>query len=234
LRDFATRQIRLFLFAGHDSTSSTICFCIYHFYRNPDAIQRIREEHDRIFGKDLSTLPSVLTAQPHLAKDLPYTTAVIKEALRHFPPVSGICQGYPDAIITDEMGHQCPTDQASVYSIHSVMQVAPKYWLRASEFLPERWLVEPGHELYTAKNTWRPFENGPRNCIAQGLVMLELRVVLVHIVREFQFADAYEEFDRSNQREGLNHYHGQRAYLIEEGASQLVDHLPCKVSIYTK
>ncbi|PQE07815.1 cytochrome P450 protein [Rutstroemia sp. NJR-2017a WRK4] len=90
-RDFATRQIRLFLFAGHDSTSSTICFCIYHLYRNPEALQRVREEHDRIFA----TLPSVLTAQPHLANDLPYLTAVIKEALRLFPPASGIRQGHP-------------------------------------------------------------------------------------------------------------------------------------------
>ncbi|PQE26601.1 N-alkane-inducible cytochrome P450 protein [Rutstroemia sp. NJR-2017a BBW] len=129
-------------------------------------------------------------------------TAVIKEALRHFPPASGIRQRHPDAIITDVIGHQCPTDEASVYSIHSVIQVAPKYWPRASDFLPERWLVEPGHELYPPKNAWRPFENGPRNCLAQGLVILELRVVLVHIVRAFQFANAYEEFDRSNQREG--------------------------------
>ncbi|PQE07828.1 cytochrome P450 protein [Rutstroemia sp. NJR-2017a WRK4] len=104
----------------------------------------------------------------------------------------------------------------------------------SSEFLPDLWLVELGHELYPAKNAWRRFENRPRNCIAQGLVMLELRVVLLHIVREFQFADSYEEFDRSNQREGLNHYHGQRAYLIEEVASHLVDHFPCKVSIYAK
>ncbi|KAJ8062538.1 hypothetical protein OCU04_009066 [Sclerotinia nivalis] len=173
----------------------------------------------------------MLTIQPQLANDLPYTTAVIKEAMRFFPPASGIRQGHPDTILTDEMGHQCPTDQASVYSIHSIMQVAPKYWPRATEFLPERWLTEPGRGLYPAKNAWRPFENGPRNCIAQGLVMLELRVVLAHVVREFQFADAYEEFDRLNPREGLNNYHGERAYLIEEGASHLVDHFPCRVSV---
>jgi cytochrome P450 len=214
-RDFATRQIRLFVFARHDSTSSTICICIYHLYRNPEALRHIREEHDRVFGKDLSALPLVLARQPHLANDLPYTRAAIKEALHHFPPARGIRQGHPDAILTNETVHECLTDEASVYNIHSVMQVAPNTGPEPQSFYPSAGLWN----LVTSFNRQKPrgdlsrmsFENGPRNCIAQGLVMLELRV------RELHFDDAYKEFDRSNPREGLNHYRGQRALRLKRG-----------------
>ena len=38
---------------------------------------------------------------------------------------------------------------------------------------------------------WRPFEHGPRNCVARSLVMTELRVVLACVVRQFDFEPAY-------------------------------------------
>ena len=109
------------------------------------------------------------------------------------------------------------------------MHRAPQYWARPEEFLPERWLVEPGHALYPAKGSWRAFEHGPRNCIAQGLVMVELRVVLCLIAREFEFADAYAEFDR--KKGGARRYRGERAYQVEEGAAHPVDGYPCRVRL---
>ena len=59
------------------------------------------------------------------------------------------------------------------------MQRAPAYWIR-----PELFLVVQGHELYPFKCTWWAFEHGPRRFIAQGLVMMELKVVLAYMVKE--------------------------------------------------
>ncbi|KAG9241616.1 sterigmatocystin biosynthesis P450 monooxygenase StcS [Calycina marina] len=231
-RAFAIRQTRLFLFAGHDSTSSTICFCIYFLANNPKALKTLRAEHDLVFGKDWTSSSQLLLESPHLANELPYTSAVIKEAMRLFPAASGIRAGSAGVSIVDEVGNSCPTDEhTSIYSIHQITHVAPKYWPRPNDFLPERWLVEPGHELYPPKGAWRPFEQGPRNCIAQGLVLLELRVVLASIVREFDFKDAYDEWDVANPKAGEKTYRGARAYLIEEGASHMVDHFPCRISL---
>ena len=47
------------------------------------------------------------------------------------------------------------------------------------------------HELYPMNGAWRPFEHGPRNCVARSLVMTELRVVLACVVRQFDFEPAY-------------------------------------------
>ncbi|PQE04870.1 cytochrome P450 protein [Rutstroemia sp. NJR-2017a BBW] len=228
---FAIRQIRLFMFAGHDSTSITICYCVHLLSQNPNALARIRAEHDEVYGKDLAAVPTMLEEQPQPLNSLTYTLAVIKEALRLFPPAGSSRQGKVGESIVDDQGNICPTDHAMIWIIHVEMHRAPSYWVRPDEFLPERWLVEPGHELYPMKGAWRPFEHGPRNCIAQGLVMTELRVVLSCIIREFDFKNAYDEWDQLHPSKGLKTYRGERAYQVEEGAAHPVEHYPCRVKM---
>ncbi|CAG8949870.1 hypothetical protein HYFRA_00004198 [Hymenoscyphus fraxineus] len=231
-RAFAIRQIRLFVYVGHDSTSSTICYCIHLLSKNADALAKLRAEHNAILGEDIDTFSSTIIEQPQLLNDLTYTNAIIKETLRFFPPANGVRQGSKLAHILDDTGNSCPTDGAMIWVGHMQMQTAPKYWVRPLEFLPERWLVEPGHELYPLKGAWRPFEQGPRNCIAQGLVMIELKVVLAHLVREFDFENSYDEWDIANPRKGLKICRGERAFQIDEGAAHPAEHYPCKVSFH--
>ena len=85
------------------------------------------------------------------------------------------------------------------------------------------------NSLLTLRHQWRSFEHGPRNCMAQGLVMTELRVVLAMVVRQFEFKPAYEEWDRLHPSVGLRVYRGERVYQIEEGAAHPVDKYPCRV-----
>lgn len=230
-RAFAISQIRLFVFAGHDSTSSTICYILHLLATNPNALAQIRAEHDRVLGTELSAVASTLKERPHLTNHLPYTTAVIKEALRLFAPGGCSREGKANVDLTDDQGNRCPTEDAVVFTIHTEMHRAPAYWLRPEEFLPERWLVESGHELQPMKGAYRAFEVGPRNCVAQGFVMTEFRVILACIVRQFDFQPAYDEWDRLHPSKGLRTYRGERAYQIEEGAAHPVEHYPCRVSV---
>lgn len=50
----------------------------------PDALQNLREEHDRVFDKDHERTVQMLQEQPGLIRNLAYTTAVINETLRIF------------------------------------------------------------------------------------------------------------------------------------------------------
>ncbi|KAI0895095.1 cytochrome P450 [Annulohypoxylon nitens] len=63
-KDWATVQIRLFLFAGHDSTSSTICYCFYLLQCYPDAMAKLRAEHDAVFGTDITKTPKGTDIRP--------------------------------------------------------------------------------------------------------------------------------------------------------------------------
>ena len=231
-RAFAISQIRLFVFLGHDSTSSTICYILHLLSTNPSALAQLRTEHDQYFGTDLDAVPAMLKGQPHLANDLPYTTAVIKESLRLFPPGGASRQGKAGAELIDDQGHCCPTENTMIFTIHTEMHRAPAYWKQPDDFVPERWLIPDTRtedKLLPLKGAYRAFEIGPRNCIAQGFVMTELRVILTLLVRRFDFAPAYDEWDRLHSRKGAR-YRGERAYQIEEGAAHPVDKYPCRVS----
>ena len=150
-RAFAIRQIRLFVFAGHDSTSSTICYTFHLLATNPETLTYLRAEHDAVFGKDRTATQSLLESRPHLTECLPYTTAIIKQILRLFTPAGSSKAGKPRVNLTDDAGNHCPTDDATVFFVHVEMHRSPKYWIRPDDFLPERWLVDPGHDLNPMK-----------------------------------------------------------------------------------
>lgn len=231
-RAFAIRQIRLFVFTGHDSTSSTIGYALHLLSQNPDSLHRIRSEHNQLLGEDVSKASALLEERPKLLNDLPYTTAVIKEVLRLFPPAASSRQGQPETSIHDDLGTACPTDDViMIWTLHVELHRAPKYWKHPDDFIPERWLVEPTHELFPVKDAWRAFEYGPRNCIAQGIVMTELKIILACLVREFDFRPAYDEWDRLHPWKGMKSYRGERAYQMEEAAAHPVEHYPCRVSL---
>lgn len=228
-RTEVTRHIRLFLFAGHDTTSSSICYTYYLLSKSTEARARIRAEHDSVFGTDLPAVPSLLSKQPHLINQLPYTTAVLKESMRLFPGASSMRQGIDGIDIADEQGNQYPTGGTMIWILHQALNRNPAHWKRPNESLPERWLVGPDHPLYPVKGAWRPFEYGPRNCIGKGLVMLELRVVLSLTVREFDIEEAYGDWDRMYPTQEKIKVDGERAYQIEKGGAHPANRFPCRV-----
>ncbi|KAI9674935.1 MAG: hypothetical protein M1822_008997 [Bathelium mastoideum] len=229
-RAFAIAQVRLFLFVGHDSMSSTICYAVHLLSTNPQTLKKVRAEHDDIFGLDYAGLPAKLITDPQLLNSLPYTTAVIKETLRLFPPGSCIRQGAPGVSLVGEDGTSYPTDNTLVWILHTAIHRAPEIWVEPDTFMPERWLVDPSHELYPRKGAWRPFEWGPRNCIGQSLAMTELRISLAMIVRDFDFEPGYDEWDQLHPQKGVKTYRGERAYQIEEAAAHPANNYPCRIS----
>jgi len=60
IKAWAITKIRLFLFAGHDSTSSMIVYCYYILSKHPTALARIRAEHDEVFGADIFAVADLL------------------------------------------------------------------------------------------------------------------------------------------------------------------------------
>ena len=52
---------------------------------HPKVMKRLREEHDSIFGTDLTATADTIRKFPSKTNELVYTTAVIKEVMRFFP-----------------------------------------------------------------------------------------------------------------------------------------------------
>ncbi|KAF2743488.1 sterigmatocystin biosynthesis P450 monooxygenase StcS [Sporormia fimetaria CBS 119925] len=230
-RAMAIRQVRLFVFTGHDSTASTLCYIFLMLSRHPEVLTRLRKEHDEVLG-DVAGTASRLASDPRLVGNLPYTLAVIKETMRLNPVAGSSRAGAMGLDVTDDEGNLCPTHETMVlWVVHPELHRNGKYWVRSDEFLPERFMVPEGHELYPEPGAWRPFEVGPRNCVAQALVLIELRVMLACLVRSFNISPAYEEWHVKKRTKGRPNVHGEIAYMTEKGAAHPVCGFPCRISL---
>lgn len=216
--DIAIAQFKIFILAGHDTTSASLCFAYYMLDMHPEALETVRREHDEVLGKDPSRAREMLSANPQLLNQLPYTAAVIKESMRLFPPVAGGRQGTEDFFLTHpDTGARYPTAGTLIMSCHMSMHHSAAFWPRPDEFVPGRWLAREGEALHVRnKNAFRPFELGPRRCIGQELAQLEMRAILAMTVREFDIHAVYGSGDPE--------YRGHKCYPSSEPGKIAVGH----------
>jgi len=220
----AISHLKMFIFAGHETTASTLSFVYSLLYSHPSALARMRDEHDRVLGPDRAMALGRLSADPALLNQMPYTSAVVKETLRLYPPVGTARQGQPGFFLRhpDEPEQRYPTDGFFLFGCSFAQHRLDDFWERGSEFLPERWLAQKGDPLYVwRKGVFRPFEMGPRNCIGQELVQVEIRAILAMTVRDIDIELAYPE----NAPTVL----GEKAYQTFDIAGHVKDGFPIRI-----
>ena len=168
-------EVDTFMFEGHDTTAAAMTWATYLIGRHPEIQKRLHEELDSVFGDDKSrpvTMDDV--------KKLEYLERVIKEALRLFPSVPLMARVTSEDCEID--GHVIPKDtevMLFVYRIHH----NPEVWHDAEVFDPERFTSENSAGRHPF--AFIPFSAGPRNCIGQRFAMLEEKVILSQLLRNF-------------------------------------------------
>ncbi|KAI9148738.1 putative sterigmatocystin biosynthesis P450 monooxygenase stcS [Paramyrothecium foliicola] len=241
--EYATWQIRVFLLAGTDTTASTLVYVYHALSKNPQWLQKLREELDEVFGPQHSEMAGILKKNPSLLNDCKVTTAVIKETLRLYVPAGTLRDRQSGVTITDLRGESQPMDYVGANVLHQALHLNPRVWPRATEFLPERFLVGADHELHPYPDAFRPFEQGLRNCIGQTLVWNELKIAVIMTCRDLEIRDAYHDFDARKKREmgsltrlrqrifgkPLETLHGDRAYQTDTSGMHAADGYPCYV-----
>lgn len=187
-------QIKTFLFAGRDSTSSTIAYTYHLLHQNPRCLAKARDELDRVFGKDTSKTEDMIKESPSIINRLPYVLSCIKETLRRYPP--GTTSRLGDDLALNYEGRQYSTKGFMVvippHALHHREDIFPSPF----EFIPERFMPAPDNFQQIPKNAWRAFEKGPRNCIGQELALLEMKIIMALTLREFDIKTDYETWDR--------------------------------------
>jgi cytochrome P450 len=179
-------NVRMFLFAGHDTTASTLAYALWELAKSTQVQQRLRQEVDQLFesSADENNPSSTQLMQLH------YLDAVVKETLRLHAPV-GVARTAVDDI-TLKKGDKTflIPKETSIFVFPLYTHLSKEYWKdRPEEFLPDRFLeVDPATDSSSRRKVtspWLPFSIGPRNCIGQNLASVELKTILAHVVHRY-------------------------------------------------
>lgn len=188
-------QLRTFLFAGHDTTSTLLAWAFYELMRTPRALGAVREELRQVLGPDtdMEVVRNRLLVSPgpELLNQMPYVSAVIKETLRMHPPAATARTspfGSSFTVRTPGGTNHC-LDGTIIYNCESLIHRDPDvFGDTADVFRPERWLAGPESDSgKIPASSWRPFERGPRNCIGQEFAHIEARVILALVIPRYDF-----------------------------------------------
>jgi cytochrome P450 len=165
-------QVATLLIAGHETTALSLFWSLHLLSLAPEVQALVAAEADGVTA-------SAPTASGTLA-DRPLALAVVKEALRLYPPAFTIVRL---ALREDEvMGHKV-TPGSLVVVAPWVLHRHRKLWEAPERFDPGRFLPDaPPVDRYA----WLPFGIGPRVCIGAQFALVEATLVLSRLVQAFR------------------------------------------------
>lgn len=113
-------QIKTFILAGHDTASSTLAWTYYHLSQQPEVLARLRKEHDDVFGGRQTTGKEHenIIRDPTVLNELRYTLAIIREALRLYPPAAAIRQADTENYVVEHEGQKLPVSGCMLWVNH--------------------------------------------------------------------------------------------------------------------
>jgi cytochrome P450 len=175
-RQLRDEVITLYL-AGHETTASLLSWALYLLSRYPEIQTRVRAEVDALMPDRVPTLEEL--------KGLQYTSQVINEVLRLYPPAWTIAR---NAVADDSvMGYRVPRG--------AIVMIAPYFAHRLAEFWPEPLRFDP--ERFSPAEVggrhpfaYFPFSLGPRSCIGMQFSLYEARLVLAILLSRFAIHSA--------------------------------------------
>jgi cytochrome P450 len=191
-------EMMTLLFAGHDTTTSTVAFMFYELSRHPHLAEALLAEQRELAP---SGTPS---AEQLMSGELAQLEMTLEETLRKYPPA---WIGPRKSIEAFEFeGHTVPANAYVNYcswASHHLPDVFPE----PEAFRPERFAPDARRQI--PKGAYVPFGGGSRTCIGMRFGQLEIRTITSLIVQRFAlelppaFALSYRQMPTISPREGM-------------------------------
>ncbi len=167
-------QLMTLMFAGHDTSTSTLTFMLLELSRHPQVLARLHEEQDRVLG---GAMPSV----DQLEREMPYLEMVLDEVLRLYPPA---WIGPRRAVREFEFGGcTVPMDAYVNYSSWASHRI-PEVFPDPEAFIPERFERERKAQL--PRGAYVPFGGGQRICIGKRFGQTEVKLVATMLLQRLR------------------------------------------------
>ena len=168
-------NISTFLGAGSDTVAGALTWSLYLLSQSPQFRDLVERELDEVVAGRPMTF--------ELVERLPFTRAVIEEAMRLYPPAPLLSRA---ALLDDVLcDRKIPAG--------SVIIIAPwlvhrhrLLWDDPLVFDPRRFL--PGRRERIRRFSYLPFGAGPRICIGMNFAMQEAVILLAHLLTSLRFA----------------------------------------------
>ncbi|HEX2657961.1 MAG TPA: cytochrome P450 [Polyangia bacterium] len=176
--DVIFANLMTMLLAGEDTTAYTLGWAVHHLCDSPEAIKALQAELDA----SGDGVPADLEA----ANALAYAGAVANESMRLRPvaPIIAV-EALSDTFLESPDGHiEIPTGTGVIVLVRPPVVEAARFH-DPQRFLPERWL-DAGAGGAHDPSAHIPFGSGPRICPGRSLALLEMRVLLSMLYRNFQ------------------------------------------------
>ncbi|KAA6212017.1 cytochrome P450 [Streptomyces albofaciens JCM 4342] len=167
-----TDELKVFFFAGMETTAAALAWALYLVSRHPSAMRRLEAEVDE-----------VLEGRPAAFEDLPrlvFTGQVLAETLRLYPPAWLTTRvAMADTVLA---GCHVPAGITLAYSPY-LMHRLPELHDEPQRFLPERWAN--GFDWRRAPGML-PFGAGAHQCIGDGFAVTEATLALATITARWR------------------------------------------------
>lgn len=168
-----SREIRMFIGAGHETTANTLTWALYLLSQHQAVAARLQAEVDEVLQGRLPVMADL--------PRLPYTLMVLQETMRLYPAAWVVAR---QSIGEDQLGdYLVLADHGVTIPIYAVHR-HPAYWVEPEQFDPERFTPERAESYH--KFAYFPFGGGPRLCIGNQFALTEAQLILSMIAQRYQ------------------------------------------------
>lgn len=172
-----------FMSAGHETTAGTLTWACHVMASWPEIQEKVRASCMEL-GDDYSVAE---------IEALPYLDIFLKEVLRLYAP------SFQAPRETGEDVTICGVfiPRGTTLNLNpQVMNNHPEVWgPTAGSFDPERWNYKGEDGKGRDPYAFQSFINGPRMCIGKNFAFLELKTILVKLMKEFRWIDIGEKVE---------------------------------------
>ncbi|MDW8326570.1 MAG: cytochrome P450 [Anaerolineales bacterium] len=171
------RQVRdeavTLVLAGHETTANALTWTFILLAQHPEAEAHLHAELDAVLAGRSPTVEDL--------RRLEYTSLVIKESLRLYPPAPTIGR---EALVDVELGgYRIPKGTIVVIPVHVVHHDA-RWFPDPEKFDPLRFTKDK--EAARPKFAYFPFGGGPRICIGNSFAEMEANLLLAAIAQRYR------------------------------------------------
>lgn len=187
--DEMTGLLLAIMFAGHHTSGITFAWTGILLNQNPQWIERLRAEQDRILGDRTTLELEDLRAMTELEW-------VVKETLRLYPPIIMVMRRMLKGF--DFGGYHVP-EGAMVMASPAIAHRIPEVFRNPNRFEPDRFGPER-EEDRKHPMSWISFGGGRHRCMGIVFAQLQLRAIWSHLLRNFDFELLEPRYEPSYER----------------------------------